>query len=102
MRSLTRTVDTMREWVHAREYPARPRRVKVQMAVHVELSPDNVVKGLVDDLSSDGFRLRCAALLHHGQRFKMRLARETVACELRWVRGLRSGGVFLELPDVPR
>lgn len=101
MRTLNRGPEGMLEWVHSREHIGRARRVKIRMAVSLELSEDRIVKALLDDLSKDGFRLRSGALLHPGQRLRMHLPRETVSCELKWVDGLEAGGVFSDAPTVP-
>jgi len=50
----------------------------------------------VMDLSSDGFRLELADELMEGEQILLRLGRETVRAEIRWVRGKEAGGVFLQ------
>jgi hypothetical protein len=101
MWNINRSPQSMVDWVHGREHPERAERVKVRMPVDLELSPNSLVRAIIDDLSRDGFRLRSRAILHEGQSLKMHLPRATVTCELRWVDGLQAGGVFIEAPDAP-
>ena len=76
----------------------RPRRVKLSMAVMLELAPGCTVKAKVDDVSKDGFRLRSRVLLHEAQKIRIRMPREVIRCEVRWVDGFAAGGVFDEPP----
>lgn len=71
------------------------------MSITLELSKDCAVKAIIEDLSSDGFRLRSRALLHPGQRVRMRLPRDTLDCKLLWVDGIVAGGVFEKSPELP-
>jgi hypothetical protein len=50
----------------------------------------------VADLSSGGFRLELTDEVLPGERVELRLGRETVIGEIRWVRGTEAGGVFLQ------
>lgn len=59
-------------------------------------SSESVVKGIIGDMSADGFSLRSSVPLRVGDRFTMHMARGEVACHVRWVAGLRCGGVFDE------
>jgi PilZ domain-containing protein len=102
MTSLKPAPHTMLEFVQRRELASRPRRVRVSMPVMLEIGPNCTVKGIIDDISKEGFRLRSRALLHPRQVLKMRLPRETVACELRWTDGLEAGGVFKEESKAPK
>lgn len=72
------------------------------MKIVLELSPESEVDACLQNLSKDGFRLTSQAQLHVGQELKMRLARETVDCELLWVDGLEAGGVFAERAEEPK
>jgi hypothetical protein len=71
------------------------------MTVCLDLQTGERVKAIVEDLSKSGFRLRSSALLHPAQKLRMKLPKETLACEVRWVDGLEAGGVFTESLEVP-
>lgn len=92
----------MAERVQRRESAGRPRRVNLAMKIVLELSPGSEVDAFLQNLSKDGFRLTSETQLHAGQQLKMRLARETVDCELLWVDGLEAGGVFEKQAQEPR
>jgi hypothetical protein len=100
MEILKRSRGSMLESCHL-EDARRARRVTVSMGVNLELGPDRIVKAVIDDLSKDGFRLRCRAILYPGQNLKMHLPRETLVCELLWVAGLQAGGIFAETSAAP-
>lgn len=73
----------------------RPRRIPVNME-GVLVASDGVESNVrVTDLSSAGFRLALGDELMVGEQVELRLGRETVRGEIKWVRGNEAGGVFL-------
>ena len=93
--------ESMSRWVNERQHIGRAARVRVSMPVVLELAPARRVKGLICDLSKEGFRLRSGALLYAGQAVSMHLPRQTVVCQVRWVDGIEAGGIFAEKVELP-
>lgn len=79
---------------------SRARRVGVSMPAVLQLSPNCEVSAELHNLSSDGFRLRSKIALRAGQKFRMRIDRETLHCQIKWVNSVEAGGVFLNAPKV--
>lgn len=80
-----------------REEPAeRARRIRVSMDGVLIASDGVESKVRVTDLSSGGFRLELTDELMDGEQVRLRLGRETIRGEIRWVRGKEAGGVFLD------
>ena len=80
--------------------PQRARRIPVSMDGVLIASDGVESKVRVTDLSSDGFRLELADELMEGEQVQLRLGRETIVGEIRWVRGKEAGGVFLQAPGL--
>ena len=76
--------------------PERPRRIPVSMDGILVASDGIESKVRVTDLSSGGFRLELTDELMVGEEVVLRLGRERVRGQIRWVRGKEAGGVFLE------
>ena len=76
--------------------PQRARRIPVSMDGMLIASDGVESKVRVTDLSSDGFRLELTDELIDGEQVQLRLGRETIRGEIRWVRGKEAGGVFLQ------
>jgi hypothetical protein len=78
----------------------RARRIPVSMD-GVLIASDGVESPVrVTDLSSEGFRLELTDELIDGEQVQLRLGRETIRGEIRWVRGKEAGGVFLQGPGL--
>jgi PilZ domain-containing protein len=101
MTRLKRSAEKMSAWVEDREHASRDRRVIVRMPVVLEADSGLTIEALVADLSKSGFRLTSNAVLHVGQVLTMRLPRENVLCEICWVDGLESGGIFRGRANLP-
>ena len=76
--------------------PQRARRIPVSMDGVLVASDGVESKVRVTDLSSEGFRLELTDELMEGEQVQLRLGRETIRGEIRWVRGKEAGGVFLQ------
>lgn len=83
------------------EHEVRDRRVKLKMAVALELAPGFIVKAVIHDLSANGFQLRSRAVLIVGQQFIVRMPRGDMTGRVRWVDGFSCGGVFDSRVIVP-
>lgn len=72
----------------------RDQRVQLSMSVVLELAPGRSINAKIDNVSLEGCRIHSDALLHVGQKIRVRMPREIVSCEVRWADGLTAGGAF--------
>lgn len=91
----------MRVGLLGRIFPTRSARAKVRLPVIMAVRPDFKIKAVIEDLSKDGVRLRSRVVLHEGQVVRLKMPRETIACEIRWVNGFEAGGVLTDKSTLP-
>lgn len=92
---LHQSLGDTRSGLLGRTPPSRSARAQVRLPIIMSVRPDFEIKALIEDLSKDGVRLNSRVMLHEGQVVWLKMPRETIACEIRWVNGFEAGGVLV-------
>ena len=82
------------------EVSVREPRVRVSMRASVQVSAELSVAVQIVDLSRLGFGLISEEPLQAGQVIELSNRKDASIGKIRWVRGLKAGGSFTELPRI--